>query len=359
MTNDQVRGAAEADAPPEFKLPTLPPVPRLPTAPRSSEPLPPVPLLSLDDPSGSPARGPSGTTTSFQEMLRAQQAQATTSRRRRRRSSPVATFLLLVIVGCALAGAGYLAYDEYRSRNAVDDRLPTFGEVDVPYASFTIRADIEEVDLDTAQDAIPGAPAPQPVVMSYTITGGRGSNTYDLAGTITDPNDPVGSGPFRGVVDKRGFFVEAPDGTWVLFTQPGREMFEMASQIGQLLTWDVIVPEEMLRFVEVDSTSTDTTEQGELTTYDLVLDIHGFATEDERAFERWKADTGFTGDTDVDDLARSGYPISITVDADGLVWGYTESNSITTTEMRLERVSTEPYAPTVPATWTEDATPIL
>ncbi|CAB4536647.1 MAG: hypothetical protein F2534_00165 [Actinobacteria bacterium] len=355
MSNDQVQGAADADAPPEFKLPTLPSVPRLPTAPRSSEPLPTVPMLSLDDPAG----GRSGTATSFQEMLRAHQAQATTSRRRRRRGSPVATFLLMVIVGGALAGAGYLAYDEYRGRNTIDDRLPTFGEVDVPYASFTLRANIEGIDLDATTEAIPGAPAPRPLVMDYTITGGRGSNAYDLAGTITDPNDPLGNEPFRGIVDKRGLFVEAPDGTWVLFTQPGREMFEVVSRLGQLLTWDVLVPEEMLPFVEVESTSTYTTENGRMTTYDLVLDLHGFATEDERGFERWRDDTGFTGDTDVDDFARSGYPISITVDDDGLVWGYTESNAISTTEMRLERVSTEPYAPTVPATWTEDATPIL
>ena len=289
MSNDQVQGAADADALPEFKLPTLPSVPRLPTAPRSSEPLPTVPMLSLDDPAG----GRSGTATSFQEMLRAHQAQATTSRRRRRRGSPVATFLLMVIVGGALAGAGYLAYDEYRGRNTIDDRLPTFGEVDVPYASFTLRANIEGIDLDATTEAIPGTPAPRPLVMDYT------------------------------------------------------------------LTWDVLVPEEMLPFVEVESTSTYTTENGRMTTYDLVLDLHGFATEDERGFERWRDDTGFTGDTDVDDFARSGYPISITVDDDGLVWGYTESNAISTTEMRLERVSTEPYAPTVPATWTEDATPIL
>jgi hypothetical protein len=355
MSNDQVQGAADADAPPEFKLPTLPSVPRLPTAPRSSEPLPTVPMLSLDD----PARGRSGTATSFQEMLRAQQAQATTSRRRRRRGSPVATFLLMLIVGGALAGAGYLAYDEYRGRHTIDDRLPTFTAIDLPYASFTIRANIKGIDLDATTEAIPGAPAPQPVVMDYTITGGRGSNTYDLEGTIIDPADPVANGSFRGIVDKRGLFVEAPDGSWVLFTKPGREMFEMVSQLGQLLTWDVLVPEEMLPFVEVESISTDTTEDGEVTNYDLVLDLHGFATDDERAFERWRDDTGFTGDTDVDDFARSGYPISITVDDDGLVWGYTESNAISTTEMRLERVSTEPYAPTVPATWIEDTTPIL
>ncbi len=238
---------------------------------------------------------------------------------------------MLAIFAAAAVG-GYVYVTKYiAEKNAADD-FPTFP---LEAAPFYRSASFRSVTVEGGE----------------TTTGQIDVDAQDSIAqlTLSDTN--------QHVIVADGFaYTEDGAGSWIRLPLEGELQFlSIVAQSLRVHTFAELVPELMQPYTTITKTEPASVSGHEVTTYQLQIQLAEYAKEEPADFARWADVYGFDGD-EPPTLAN----LSLSVDADGIVWESETWDDTAPTDSRstetLLSYSDDDSGIEVPVTFTDAAT---